>query len=500
MRRGWGTALLAGVIGWGVAALVALGLVGLGLGRRRPRRSTSLAIGDPGHDGGRGHARPARPARLAGHRRAGRPRRRAATAARRPRRDRRAPPLPRAACGSPGGRASGRSCRRRAGGRTVDATGRAAAARARGGRRRLRQARPDRRDTRSTCCRPRSATSSPSCRTGSPPEPVETIAARARGRARRRRRRRVRRVRLGAARGGVDRPDLPRPPALRRGRRRQGPATRHRATDRARPRRARAARRTSRSGARRSARACAPARCSAQFAQSLRAELDFRREADAMAEMALLARPSTSTVRVPKVYRELCTRRLLVQERFEGFTVADSRAARRVGDRPRRRSPSSCCARRSTRCCAIGFFHADPHPGQRVRVRATARSGSSTSAPSAGSTRSSRRRSSTCCVGARPARRRACCATASSGSPTSPRRRRPSSSSGRWPGSMAEQRAADRHRRADRAAGPRRACSREFGIRLPADLVVLSRALVTLDGTLRVISPRACRWCGRDRA
>ena len=28
-----------------------------------------------------------------------------------------------------------------------------------------------------------------------------------------------------------------------------------------------------------------------------------------------------------------------------------------------------------------------------------------------------------------------------------------------------------------------------FGIRLPADLVVLSRALVTLDGTLRVLAP-----------
>jgi ubiquinone biosynthesis protein len=29
----------------------------------------------------------------------------------------------------------------------------------------------------------------------------------------------------------------------------------------------------------------------------------------------------------------------------------------------------------------------------------------------------------------------------------------------------------------------------QFGIRLPADLVILSRALVTLDGTLRTISP-----------
>ena len=38
-----------------------------------------------------------------------------------------------------------------------------------------------------------------------------------------------------------------------------------------------------------------------------------------------------------------------------------------------------------------------------------------------------------------------------------------------------------------------------FGIRLPADLVVLSRSLVTLDGTLRVISPDAVAGRGRAR-
>src|SRR5439155_2024880 len=31
----------------------------------------------------------------------------------------------------------------------------------------------------------------------------------------------------------------------------------------------------------------------------------------------------------------------------------------------------------------------------------------------------------------------------------------------------------------------------EFGIRLPTDLIILSRALVTLDGTLRVLAPGA---------
>ena len=46
MRRGWVTALLAGVVGWGVTIVVARRRP-LELGRRRPRRCTSLAIGIP---------------------------------------------------------------------------------------------------------------------------------------------------------------------------------------------------------------------------------------------------------------------------------------------------------------------------------------------------------------------------------------------------------------------------------------------------------------------
>ena len=38
IRRGWGTALLAGVLGWGIGVLLALEPRRLGLGRRRPRR------------------------------------------------------------------------------------------------------------------------------------------------------------------------------------------------------------------------------------------------------------------------------------------------------------------------------------------------------------------------------------------------------------------------------------------------------------------------------
>ena len=79
---------------------------------------------------------------------------------------------------------------------------------------------------------------------------------------------------------------------------------------------------------------------------SLRAELDFRREAEAMIEMAARL---DGVVRVPTVHRHLCTRRVLVQERFEGVTVADIERADRTGGRPRRPRRPACCARRSTR-------------------------------------------------------------------------------------------------------------------------------------------------------
>ena len=76
-----------------------------------------------------------------------------------------------------------------------------------------------------------------------PPEAREAIQDGARGRARRRRRRGVRRVRLGSAGGGVDRPDASRPAPHGRARGREDPAPRDRGSDGARPRRPVAGRR-----------------------------------------------------------------------------------------------------------------------------------------------------------------------------------------------------------------------------------------------------------------
>ena len=110
-----------------------------------------------------------------------------------------------------------------------------------------------------------------------------------------------------------------------------------------------------------------------QFAQSLRAELDFLREADAMAEMALLLGPD-SAVRIPKVHRELCTRRLLVQERFEGFTLADTERLDASGHRPQR---ARRAAARATldQVLRLGLLPRRPAPRQHLRVRGRHASG-----------------------------------------------------------------------------------------------------------------------------
>jgi ubiquinone biosynthesis protein len=99
----------------------------------------------------------------------------------------------------------------------------------------------------------------------------------------------------------------------------------------------------------------------AQFAKGLRKELDFRHEADAMSEMAALL-GDRSSVRVPAVYRHLSTRRVLVQERFDGVTVSD--IGRLDGaDVDRHKLADELLRATLDQIIRIGVFHADPHPG-----------------------------------------------------------------------------------------------------------------------------------------
>jgi ubiquinone biosynthesis protein len=98
-----------------------------------------------------------------------------------------------------------------------------------------------------------------------------------------------------------------------------------------------------------------------EFSRGLREELDFRHEADAMLEMTSVL-GERNAVRVPKVYRSMCTRRLLVQEHFEGSTLADPDTLDAPGV-DRRRLGEQLIRCELEQILQAGFFHADPHPG-----------------------------------------------------------------------------------------------------------------------------------------
>ncbi|HEY0521526.1 MAG TPA: AarF/UbiB family protein, partial [Ilumatobacteraceae bacterium] len=221
-----------------------------------------------------------------------------------------------------------------------------------------------------------------------------------------------------------------------------------------------------------------------QFAHSLRSELDFRREADAMDEMARRL-DHGSGVRVPTVHRDLCTRRLLVQERFEGWTVADSAMLDDIG------ADREALADRLVRSTldqviTLGFFHADPHPGNvfvlddgtlgLIDFGATGRLDSLQQAAISNMFFAMAQRDVRLLRdGVEQVTR------ATDGASTDDLER-------------ALARLLAEHVRPGAAIDPRVmqelvATLAQFGLQLPADIVLLSRALATLDGTLRVLCP-----------
>ena len=125
------------------------------------------------------------------------------------------------------------------------------------------------------------------------------------------------------------------PAADRRGGRREDPAAGHRRRHRARPRGARAARQ--RRAATHDVRPGSPIRRDARAVRDQpprRARLPARGRRRCSRWRCCSAPTRRSACRA--CTREYCTRRLLVQERFDGFTVAEIRGARRRRHRPRR--------------------------------------------------------------------------------------------------------------------------------------------------------------------
>jgi ubiquinone biosynthesis protein len=220
-----------------------------------------------------------------------------------------------------------------------------------------------------------------------------------------------------------------------------------------------------------------------QFAANLRDELDFRKEADAMREMAASFGPA-SAVRIPHVYHHLCTRRLLVQERFEGSTVADARQGN--GDVDWAGLAMILLRSSLEQVLRAGLFHADPHPGN-VFVLADGTLGL-IDFGAVGRLDSIQQAAVVDMLAAMGRRdvsllREGIQRMAEVGEAVDPERLE-----------RALARLLANHMR---AGGKVQSTVMEdlvrlltdFGVRLPADVVLLSRALVTLDGTLRVMSP-----------
>ena len=321
----------------------------------------------PGDDGGGGRARPPRPTRLAGDRRAGRARHRAATAARDPAADRGAPPLPRARAARARAKGSGRS-RRRAAAPTARSTPSACGCGACSRKRAASTSSSVRSPRRaSTSCRPRCAPSSPGSRTGSrrsrssrssrcwrPSSATrveqvfaefdwEPLAAASIGQTYRARLRSGEAVVVKVQRPGVKEiieRDLA---ALALARRR------------------RAAAHDARSG-----HSIGRGAGAVRAEPARRARLPARGRRDARDGHACSR--ERSTVRIPKVYEELCTRRLIVQERFEGFTVADTDQLD-ASTIDRSALADQLLRAMLEQVLRVGFFHADPHPGNVFVVR-----------------------------------------------------------------------------------------------------------------------------------
>ena len=222
-----------------------------------------------------------------------------------------------------------------------------------------------------------------------------------------------------------------------------------------------------------------------QFARSLRSELDFQREATAMEEMASLVGPS-GDVRVPRIYRDLCTRRLLVQERFEGMTVADAEKLGEWNGADRRQLADRLLRSMLDQVLKYGFFHADPHPGNvfvlsdgalgLIDFGAVGRLDSIQQAAIVDMLVAIARRDI-------PLLRESVERVADVSEHVAPERLE-----------RALARLLADHVRANGAVDPTImqdlvSTISAFGVRLPGDLVLLSRALATLDGTLRIMCP-----------
>jgi len=101
------------------------------------------------------------------------------------------------------------------------------------------------------------------------------------------------------------------------------------------------------------------------FAASLRDELDYRTEASNMAAMAITQAKHSRTNRVgiPHHYSQLSTSKVLVLELIEGDTLSDLPALKTHAESERALQASRLLRSTLTQIIVDGVFHADLHPG-----------------------------------------------------------------------------------------------------------------------------------------
>ena len=107
-----------------------------------------------------------------------------------------------------------------------------------------------------------------------------------------------------------------------------------------------------------------------EFSRVIAEEMDFEHEAENIERFAALFRDSDFVI-IPKVYREITTRRVLVMQFFEGFRVTEvDEIVRHNIDV--QKVIHNLIEFYGDQLLLHGFFHADPHPGN-ILIRPDAR-------------------------------------------------------------------------------------------------------------------------------
>ncbi|PJZ66349.1 protein kinase [Leptospira wolffii] len=105
------------------------------------------------------------------------------------------------------------------------------------------------------------------------------------------------------------------------------------------------------------------------FQSSILEEIDFHKEAKNIEEFeSHLLSVGESRARVPKVYKNLSTKRVLVMERFYGAPITDEVSLRKFSNNPSRTLSDALEIWFST-LSRSGFFHADVHAGNLMILR-----------------------------------------------------------------------------------------------------------------------------------